>query len=75
MFNGIKELFEAYPHWSLYVWYTAIGMAAIVELIGLLRWHGAIPLTWVIRGSIPTWLRFALAGWAIYHFGILTNPK
>lgn len=75
MVSGISNLFHTYQHWTIWVWYGLLALIGIQEILGLLRFQGAIPLTWVIRGSIPEWLRWMLLGWALYHFGILTNTK
>lgn len=67
------NVFRIYPNWSCWLWIGVLSLLGIVELIGLYRVNGAIPLTWMIRDSLPAWLRWMLLGWAIYHFGVLTN--
>jgi len=67
------NIFRIYPAWTCALWFALIGAVGLVEFLGLVRFHGAIPLTWLIRDSIPAWVRWMLLGWLAYHFGVLTN--
>jgi hypothetical protein len=67
------NIFNLYPRWTCILWFAILAQVGVVEVLGLLRWHGAIPLTWVVRDSVPRWLLWSLLGWAAYHFGVVTN--
>jgi hypothetical protein len=67
------DVFKHYQLWTCVAWVSWIAAFVILETLGLQRVHGAIPLTWLIRDSIPEWFRWMLLGWLLYHFGILTN--
>lgn len=67
------NVFKLYPHWTSWAWISwGLGFV-VLETLGLRRFHSAIPLTWMIRDSIPEWARWMLLGWLLYHFGIVTN--
>lgn len=67
------NIFRIYPLWTCVLWTAILGLAAGTEVLGLLRVWGAIPLTWMIRDSLPMWARWMIIGYLMYHFGILTN--
>lgn len=62
--------------WPVIVWYAAliaVGCAFfLLEIPGLPRWHGAVPLTWVVRCQ-PRWLYIALTLLAFWHFVLVTT--
>lgn len=69
----MTNVFRIYPLWTCVLWTAILALVGVVEILGLRRFHGAIPLTWMIRDSLPAWARWMLLGWMLYHFGVLTN--
>lgn len=59
----MTNVFRIYPLWTCVLWTVILAVVGVVELLGLRRFHGAIPLTWMIRDSMPAWLRWMLMGW------------
>lgn len=71
----LHNIFKLYPAWTCITWIVLLGLMAAIEWLGLKRWHGAIPLTWLIRDSVPRWALWMILGWLLYHFGVETNTN
>lgn len=69
------NIFRMYPLWTSVCWIIVILCLCALEGLGLVRYRGAIPLTWFIRDLLPEWVRWMLLGWLLYHFGVLTNSR
>lgn len=67
------NIFKLYPSWTCWAWIAWMLGFAVLEVLGLFRVRGAIPLTWTIRDTLPEWAIWPLLGWLMYHFGIVTN--
>ena len=74
--HNIFKLYSAWTCWAWIIWLLAAGVSfAVLETLGLRRWHGAIPLTWVVRDSLPRIALWLLCSWLLFHFGIETNTN
>lgn len=73
----MTNVFRIYPGWTCWAWLiwctVVLSSFAVIEYLGLRRIHGAIPLTWFIRDSLPQLARWMFACWLLYHFGVETN--
>lgn len=74
----VQNPYRAFPHWIVNAWVAWISVTliwfAIQETIGMKRWHGAVPLTWVIRDMVPHLTLFAFGVWWVIHFVFQHNP-
>jgi len=43
--------------------------------LGLKRWHGAVPLTWVLRDFVPHLILLAFGIFWVIHFTFGRNPQ
>ena len=74
--HNIFKLYPAWTCWAWIIWLTIFGSSFFVlETFGLRRWHGAIPLTWVVRDSLPRFALWLLCSWLLFHFGVETNTN
>lgn len=64
----MQNVFKVFPHWDVIVWIAWWGWFAAWEIMGLLRFHDAVPLTWIIRDTIPKPILAMLIAWLAYHF-------
>jgi hypothetical protein len=60
--------FAKYANWNLYCWLILFVWAFTIEMMGI--FHGApdATLTYLIRTTLPAWVRAMLLGWLVYHF-------
>ena len=61
-----------FPRWDTCAWCIVLGLAALLEALGLTR-PGDATLTQLIRSTVPMWARAAILGWLAYHFLIATG--
>lgn len=67
MFN-----YPNWPNWNVILWCGGLGLLFVLEFLGIFNVKDAT-LTRIICDTIPSWLRWMILGWLIYHFGI-QNP-
>lgn len=74
----VQNPYHFFPHWAVNLWVfwivMTLGTFAIYETLGLKRWHGAVPLTWVIRDMVPHLALLAFGVFWIIHFVFGNNP-
>ena len=67
------NVFRVFPHWSVIAWILWMIAFVVLETLGLRRVKGAVPLTWVIRDSVPVWALVMATSWLAYHFVVQKN--
>lgn len=74
----VENPFRFYPAWAVMLWIvwmvTTLGTFAVFETLGLKRWQGAVPLTWVIRSMVPHLTLLVFGIWWVLHFVFQQNP-
>jgi uncharacterized membrane protein YozB (DUF420 family) len=60
--------FAQYANWNLYLWLVLFVVTLTVELLGVFYGRQDATLTYLIRSTVPAWLRAMILGWLVYHF-------
>jgi hypothetical protein len=74
----VQNPYRFFPWWIVTAWLAwitlTLGLFAVFETLGMKRWHGAVPLTWVIRDMVPHLILLLFGVWWVIHFVIQHNP-
>lgn len=58
----------AFAPWNLIGWCVAAAIVFTLEFIGIFHGKETTTLTYLIRNTVPLWLRGAILGWMAVHF-------
>ncbi|HEV7522990.1 MAG TPA: hypothetical protein VGP89_17950 [Candidatus Angelobacter sp.] len=74
----VANPYRSFPWWTVTAWLSwialTLGLFGVFETLGMKRWHGAVPLTWVIRDVVPHLVLLAFGVFWVVHFVIQHNP-
>jgi uncharacterized membrane protein YozB (DUF420 family) len=65
---SFAEKFARYTTWNLYLWLVLFAVVLTVEMLGVFYGRQDATLTYLIRTTVPAWLRAMILGWLVYHF-------
>jgi uncharacterized membrane protein YozB (DUF420 family) len=65
---SFSEKFARFASWNLDLWFALFALTLAVELLGIFGGRQDATLTYLIRNTVPAWLRAMILGWLVYHF-------
>lgn len=65
---SFAEKFARFASWNLYLWLVLFAVAFAIEMLGVFHGRQDTTLTYLIRNTVPAWLRAMILGWLVYHF-------